>query len=263
MTYTGIVSSKITPYTYKVRVPELNKAANAIGATPETELYTARVVSCAGIWPEYKVGDTVFVSFLTFGSGSPIILGLQFNETNKSKFSSAHFTDLEVLVNTTLPEETTIGQVSPSNIKCLINLNRNIDEKFTELDVEDQRQSGLISTNISDIAKLTESVGTNTSNIETNRGNIETLSGNLSQLESQFDFHKTNKNDEKHVTTENISQWNTQTNKIINNELTVSMIKDIEPILLTSGVSYGTELPSPTGSNPVKEGQLFFVLASE
>lgn len=272
MTYTAqIVSGSIdgNTYKYKIRIPELNKAANAIGATPDSELYEARVLSPVGISPTYKVGDTVFVTFLTVGSGNPVILGLQYNEEALKKFSDAKFKSLNVSTNSILPEDTSIGKVTKDNIRCLINLNENVASKFTSLDAQDSEHTNILSAHTTSLTELSEKVTLNELNIETNKGNIESLDSNYNTLNNNFNSHvlneyKVTNNDSKviHVSKNQITDWSTYTNKIKNNQLKIKMIEDREPVYLTqwNGVtgSYGSELPTISGV--LKDGQLFFLL---
>lgn len=272
MTYTAqIVSGSVNgnTYKYKIRIPELNKAANAIGATPDSELYEARVLGPVGISPTYKIGDTVFVTFLTVGSGNPVILGLQHNEEALKKFSDARFKSLDVSTNSKLPEDTSIGEVTKDNIRCLINLNENIASKFTSLDAQDVEHTNVLSSHTTTLGKLGERVTLNELDIETNKGNIESLDSNYNTLNNNFNSHVlneykvTNNNSEVvHVSKNQITDWSTYTNMIRNNQLEIKMIKDREPIILsewddTTG-SYGTELPTISGE--LKDGQLFFLL---
>lgn len=257
MTYTGIITSKVSSAEYKVRIPELNKVAGAIGATPDSELYTARVATSCGIWPEFKSGDKVFIAFLTFGSGSPVILGLQFNDAAKVRFSSAHFTDLEVTVNSKLPEDTSIGEVTSTNIKCLINLDKNIASKFTELDQTNQAQHSTLTSHISRIESVEGRLDTAENNINTlttDVGNLsDTLSGvssTLSTLSTSLGTHKNN--NAIHVTSQQKSNWDTTHSQFIS-------FYQSGKIFLTTDC-YGTELPSVSGPDAPKEGQLFFVI---
>lgn len=255
MTYTGVVSTKISMSEYRVRIPELNKAAGVIGATPENELYVARVSAPCGIWPEYKSGDKVFVTFLTFGSASPLILGLQHNEEAKSRYSSAHFTDLEVTVNSTLPEDTKIGKVTPSNIKCLINLSQNVDEKFKEIDIKDTSQDTTLKSHSDELITVNKKIEKNKENISALNTNLTTLKGSHDTLSRNFTIHS--QDTQLHVTQKKQEDWAAATNKI--NDLYVNGRLYLSHNRTNSGNMYGTKLPD---TNNLKEGQLFFLIYS-
>lgn len=257
MTYTGIINSKVSSGEYKVRIPELNKVAGAIGATPDSELYTARVATSCGIWPDFKSGDKVFIAFLTFGSGSPVILGLQFNEASKRRFSSAHFTDLEVSVNSKLPEDTSIGEVTSDNIKCLTNLSTNIDSKFTEVDKTITGQSTTLTSHSGRIEQAESRLDTaeiNISTLGTDVGSLsrtlDVLSGTLSTLSNSFTEHEIDNT--IHVTSQQKTNWDSTYNQF-------KSFYESGKIILTTAC-YGTTLPSVSGPNAPKEGQLFFVI---
>ena len=257
MTYTGIITSKISSGEYKVRIPELNKVAGAIGATPDSELYTARVATSCGIWPDFKSGDKVFIAFLTFGSGSPVILGLQFNDASKVRFSSAHFTDLEVSVNSKLPQDTSIGEVTSENIKCLINLNTNIASKFTELDETNTSQGTTLTSHLSRIERAESRLDTAEMNISTLGRDVvslgetsDELSSTLSNLSGFFNTHRLDNT--IHVTSQQKTNWDSTYNQF-------KSFYESGKIILTTEC-YGTTLPSVSGPNAPKEGQLFFVI---
>lgn len=257
MTYTGIINSKVSSGEYKVRIPELNKVAGAIGATPDSELYTARVATSCGIWPDFKSGDKVFIAFLTFGSGSPVILGLQFNEASKERFSSAHFTDLEVSVNSKLPQDTSIGEVTSDNIKCLINLTTNIASKFTELDETNTSQGTTLTSHLGRIEQAEsrlDTAETNISTLGTDVGSLSStlngLSSTLSTLSNSFATHEINNT--IHVTSQQKTNWDRTYTQF-------TSFYQSGKIILTSDC-YGTTLPSVSGPDAPQEGQLFFVI---
>lgn len=257
MIYTGIINSKVSSGEYKVRIPELNKVAGAIGATPDSELYTARVSTSCGIWTDFKSGDKVFIAFLTFGSGSPVILGLQFNDVAKGRFSSAHFTDLEVSVNSKLPQDTSIGEVTSENIRCLINLNENIASKFTQIDETLAGQGTTVTSHLDRIEQAEsrlDTAETNITTLGTDVGSLSStlngLSSTLSTLNNSFTTHQTDNT--IHVTSTQKTNWDSTYNQF------KSFYQSGKIILTTE--CYGTTLPSVSGPNAPKEGQLFFVI---
>ena len=255
MTYTGIISSKMSMSEYRVRIPELNKAVGVIGATPDDELYVARVSAPCGIWPEYKSGDKVFVTFLTFGSATPLILGLQYIEESKSRYSSAHFTDLQVTVNSTLPEDTKIGQVTSTNIKCLLNLTQNIDSKFREIDTTNVSQDTTLKSHSDELVVMNKEITINKENISSLSTNLSTLSTKHDTLLGIFNTHNNNK--EKHVTKQKQEDWSNAMNKI--NDLYADGKLYLSKSNENSSNMYGTKLPTDN----LKEGQLFFLIYNE
>ena len=92
--------------------------------------YHATICTPPGICPNYQVGDTVFICIEDANLSEPVIMGLLYPATNKKTSSDASFSSLIVSVNTKLSSDTSIGNVSKDNIKCLEKVNKNIQEQF-------------------------------------------------------------------------------------------------------------------------------------
>jgi hypothetical protein len=57
-------------------------------------------------------------------------MGLLYPSNNEKTTSNANFSSLMVQVNTKLPADTSIGEVTKENIKCLEKVSSNIQEQF-------------------------------------------------------------------------------------------------------------------------------------
>ena len=126
----AIIESKLSTYKFKVRIPSLHKGVESIGATPTQSIPTAIASISAGVYPALKTNDIVLVGFEDDNIDKPIIVGLLFTENAYNTGSDIISDSLQVKVNTVLPQETQIGEVTSTNIKHLKNLNNNVQEQF-------------------------------------------------------------------------------------------------------------------------------------
>lgn len=132
----ALVTSVIDKYHVKVRIPTFNKGDGANGATPNSELCIAPIATVPGCSPALKKGDMVIVGFEHDDSDEPVVLGLFFNSNSDSTVSDIHIDSLKVDVDTVLPENTSIGTLTPNTIKYLEGVNKNIQIQFDELHTE-------------------------------------------------------------------------------------------------------------------------------
>ena len=122
----AIIESKLSKYKFKVRIPSLHKGVESIGATPTQNIPTAIASITAGVYPALKVNDVVLVAFEDDNIDKPIIVGILFSDNCYNVGSDIITDSLQVKVNTTLPEETQIGNVTSNNIKQLQGVNTNL-----------------------------------------------------------------------------------------------------------------------------------------
>lgn len=132
----AIIESKLSKYKFKVRIPSIHKGVESIGATPEESVPKAIVTVNPGIYPALKVNDVVLVGFEDDNIDKPVIVGVLYNESCYNIESDIEASSLKVKVNSTLPEDTKIGDVTSNNIKHLKGLNRNAQTQFNELNDE-------------------------------------------------------------------------------------------------------------------------------
>lgn len=150
----AIVEGMVDDFHYRVRIPILNKIAQAVGATPVDELAIATLAVPPGISPKFRSGNVVFVEFEEGDTSKPVICGALFNTLDSQTVSDAKFDSLTVNVNTVLPRDTCIGDVTDDNIAFLEGLSTNvqyeIDKNKTE-HKEFQQQIDEINQNIDEI----------------------------------------------------------------------------------------------------------------
>lgn len=97
-----------------------------------TTNYNANICTLPGVTPNYQVGDVVYICIEDNNLQEPVIMGLLYPTKNVKTVSDGKFSSLCVTVNTKLSADTTIGEVTAENIKCLSNVNKNIQTQFDQ-----------------------------------------------------------------------------------------------------------------------------------
>ena len=152
----AIVEGMVDDFHYRVRIPILNKIAQAVGATPVDELAIATLAVPPGVSPKFRSGNVVFVEFEEGDTSKPVICGALFNTLDSQTVSDAKFDSLTVNVNTVLPRDTHIGDVTDDNIAFLEGLSTNVQYEIDRNRAEHkefQRQIDEINQNIDEIVE--------------------------------------------------------------------------------------------------------------
>jgi hypothetical protein len=131
MIYKGVVES-VSGKTAIVRIPRLDKSANAVGSINAGQLSEACMCALPGIVVNLQKNDIVFVDFEDTINESPVILGTLggFNTTSKCNITCS---DLVVGITAELPKETKIGEIKYTHLNKLSGITYNIQSKFDEL----------------------------------------------------------------------------------------------------------------------------------
>ena len=156
----------------KVRIPTFDKISDSNSSTYYEDLSMATICTLPNCSPNLQVGDVVFVGFEDNSHLNPIILGFLYN--NNSSNCDISLNSLNVDISAALSDDTSIGDVSSSDIKSLINLHDNVQDHINRAssnvntlneDIEEKKE------NLSKkIAKLSDShlkINSNSSTIET------------------------------------------------------------------------------------------------
>ena len=77
-----------------------------------------------------------FVEYEEKDTSKPVIVGRMYNSDDKKIASDANFDSIIANVNVSLPEDTTIGEVTKENISYLEGLTTNIQYAFDRNNVE-------------------------------------------------------------------------------------------------------------------------------
>ena len=108
----------------KVRVPTFDKISDSNSSTHYEDLSVATICTLPNCSPNLQVGDVVFVSFEDNSRLNPVILGFLYNSSSSNCDISLN--SLDVGISAVLSDDTSIGDVSSSNIKSLTNLHDNV-----------------------------------------------------------------------------------------------------------------------------------------
>lgn len=165
----AIVEGMVDDFHYRVRIPILNKIAQAVGATPIDELAIATLAVPPGVSPKFRSGNVVFVEFEEGDTSKPVICGALFNTLDSQTVSDAKFDSLTVNVNTVLPRDTYIGDVTDDNISFLEGLSTNVQYEIDKNRAEHkefQRQIDEINQNIDEIEQNIDEIEQNIDEIE-------------------------------------------------------------------------------------------------
>ncbi len=108
----GIINKVENKYSYRVRIPLYHKVKNTPGCVPDDQLPYATVCTLPGINPLYKENDIVWIDFENNELDVPVILGLLYRESGSNSISDIDCKTLKVEVESSLPRETLIGNVS-------------------------------------------------------------------------------------------------------------------------------------------------------
>lgn len=120
---------------YRVRIPVFHNGNQH--STPDNELPFAILNTLPASDNVLHVGDCVFVGFDTNDLNKPVILGHLFTEEFNNKpidltLRKLDFTDdvSDNLCEAHLPKNTSIGNVTKTNIRCLEGLTDNVNQMF-------------------------------------------------------------------------------------------------------------------------------------
>lgn len=127
----AIISELVSKYQVRVRIPIYDKAESSSTATPNDQLSIATICVQPGIFPNYRVGDVVWVDFEMDILSQPIVMGLLYREGISSTLPDVSANIVTAKSGATLPAGTSIGNVSPSNIKALEGVNGSIQEQLS------------------------------------------------------------------------------------------------------------------------------------
>lgn len=133
MIYRAIIEEVIDRYTAKIRIPLIHRTSMSSQYTEASGLPEAKICTLPSTHPNIQIGDIVIVALENNDPTKPIIIGYLYKESLNNTSVSPIFNSIEVIQETKLTADTSIGQVTPENIKQLIGCNENISQKFKEI----------------------------------------------------------------------------------------------------------------------------------
>lgn len=129
----GIIEEVIDSYTVRVRIPSVDRVATSTIHTASNNLRQAVVSALPGVVLHLSVGDVVIVDIPDRSSSSGTILGYLYRPETRDFKCDALFDTLSVQSASILPKNTTIGDVTSSEIRCLHGVSSNIQKQLDDI----------------------------------------------------------------------------------------------------------------------------------
>lgn len=134
----GIIEELLSPYEARVRIPTRDKAKDSQGATQTQDLSVACICTLPSCYVNLQVGDIVFIGFEDNTTYKAVILGHLCKETS-STHANIILKQLQVTDTAKLPSDTTIGDVSSTQIQFLKNATEDIQKQIDSLKEQQTR----------------------------------------------------------------------------------------------------------------------------
>lgn len=141
----GIVEQVIDPYHIRVRLPLYDGAPFLTTSVPTSDLSVATVCTLPNTNPNIQVGDIVFVGLEDNDRKKPIVIGFLYRETQYTTEIDLKLSTITVDNLAKLSEDTSIGDVSPSDIKCLQGSTGNLQQQINLLSAEIDKLKEIVS----------------------------------------------------------------------------------------------------------------------
>lgn len=186
-----------------VRIPIIDKLAEAKGATKFKDLSTATICSLSNIGNPVSIGDVVYIGFEDHEAGRPIILGKLYTGTLSSDNPDINARIFNTTSTTKLYEDTYIGNVKPNEIGMLTGLQANVQQQFNI--VNDNIKE--INSDISDLNNVTLAIQEALGNVS---GEITTF---LTQADAQKYYLTVDNANKTYETIENVKALISSTNQ--------------------------------------------------
>ena len=132
----GIVEEIRDNYYALVRLPVYNGVSIGTNFTPKENLNVATLCTLPNTHPNLQIGDVVFVGFEDNDMGKPVILGCLYRETLSDSYASITLNSLEVIVDSHLSADTSIGNTTSFDIQNLSNTRDNLQSQIDILKEE-------------------------------------------------------------------------------------------------------------------------------
>ena len=165
----GIVEKLLDRYTIKVRMPLLNRMKQNSSSILSDDLNEAVVSVPPNFDPNINVGDVVFVAFEDNNFGKPVVIGYLYRSNMTPTYGDIILNSINVKIAANLSADTTIGDVSSTNISYLKGVTSNIQGQLNSLKDSDTILSNAFVewTKSGDPDKIVNAVSINDEKIET------------------------------------------------------------------------------------------------
>lgn len=129
----GLVDKVIDKTNVRVQIPFIDRVPqSALNTSPEL-LSVAKVCTLPGYEMNLQQGDPVYIAFENNDTSKPVIIGVLSIMEDRLVRASIKVSSLECYTQASLPESTSIGEVTSNNIKQLVNITENIQNQLNAL----------------------------------------------------------------------------------------------------------------------------------
>jgi hypothetical protein len=128
----AIVEEIISPYKVRVRIPLLDRPTHTPLSTKTQDLNTATICTLPNCYINLQVGDVVFVGFEDNTAYKAVVLGHLCKEA-VTTYADMILNTLEVNVAAKLPANTSIGNITATQLAYLEGLTDNIQGQLNSL----------------------------------------------------------------------------------------------------------------------------------
>lgn len=129
----AIVEEIVSPYQVKIRIPLFDRAESSPMSRKKEDLNIATICSLPNCYVNIQVGDVVFVGFEDNTYYKAVVLGHLSREAMTETYADVTFGNLVSRATALLPQETTIGNVTPLEISRLSGVSENIQSQIDSL----------------------------------------------------------------------------------------------------------------------------------
>jgi len=144
----GIVEKILTKYLIKVRIPTLDRSLSSSVKVNPDNLSDCPICTLSHYDPNLQVGDVVIVGFEDNTLGKPIILGYLYKQDMGNSYGNFDLNSLNVKLHSSLPKDTTIGEIKSSEIAFLKDVKGNIQGQLNSLNDKIKKPTNIIDLNI-------------------------------------------------------------------------------------------------------------------
>lgn len=129
----AIVESIVDNYTVRVRIPRIHRMDTSSIRTSNEDLNEAIICTLSNCDPNLQQGDIVFVALDDQNEDEAIILGHLYRRNQTSTYCNLILNELEVKSRVSLPKESSIGEVSYSELMALKGVNSTLQIEIDDL----------------------------------------------------------------------------------------------------------------------------------
>ena len=129
----AVVEEIVSPYQVKVRIPLFDKSDSSAQSRNTEDLNIATICSLPNCYINLQVGDIVFVGFEDNTYYKAVVLGHLCRNIESETYADLILSSLNVNMSAKLPQDTTIGDITTSELSCLQGITENIQKQINDI----------------------------------------------------------------------------------------------------------------------------------